>query len=84
VLCVDVGTPLANRYLVIGYITVGTKFTQPLAGNERLRRLCYSGFVGRNVDNVFCMNYVSYFSYHKPILSITNKQGPHLTDAPTN
>jgi hypothetical protein len=28
-----------NRYLVMGDYTVGTMFTQPLAGNGRLRRL---------------------------------------------
>jgi hypothetical protein len=28
-----------NRYLVMGDFTVGTMFTQPLAGNGRLRRL---------------------------------------------
>jgi hypothetical protein len=27
---------------------------------------------GRNVDNLSCMNYVSYFSYHRPIVSTTN------------
>jgi hypothetical protein len=32
VLCVGVGTRLANRYLVMGDFTVGTMFTQPLAG----------------------------------------------------
>jgi hypothetical protein len=32
-------TRLANRYLVMGAFTVGTMFTQPLAGNGRLRRL---------------------------------------------
>jgi hypothetical protein len=32
-------TYVLNRYLVIGDFTVGTMFTQPLAGNGRLRRL---------------------------------------------
>ena len=26
----------------------------------------------RHVDNVHTMNYISYFSYHKPLLSITD------------
>jgi hypothetical protein len=26
----------------------------------------------RNVDNLKCANYIAYFSYHRPILSITN------------
>jgi hypothetical protein len=26
----------------------------------------------RNVDNLKCANYITYFSYHRPILSITN------------
>jgi hypothetical protein len=40
-------------------------------------------FLG-NVDNLSCMNYVSYFSYHRPILSTTNHQAPQLTDVTTN
>jgi hypothetical protein len=32
-------TYVLNRYLVMGDFTVGTMFTQPLAGNGRLRRL---------------------------------------------
>jgi endonuclease/exonuclease/phosphatase (EEP) superfamily protein YafD len=39
---------------------------------------------GRNVDNLSCMNYVSYFSYHRPILSRTNHHAPQLTDVTTN
>jgi hypothetical protein len=64
----------------MGDFTVGTMFTQPLADNGRLRRLRYSGFVGPNVDNLSCMNYVSYFSYHRPVLSTTNHQISQLTD----
>jgi hypothetical protein len=26
----------------------------------------------KNVDNLKCANYITYFSYHRPILSITN------------
>jgi hypothetical protein len=32
-------TYVLNRYLVMGDFTMGTMFTQPLAGNGRLRRL---------------------------------------------
>jgi hypothetical protein len=32
-------TYVLNRYLVMGDFTVGTIFTQPSAGNGRLRRL---------------------------------------------
>jgi hypothetical protein len=32
-------TYVLNRYLVMGDFNVGTMFTQPLAGNGRLRRL---------------------------------------------
>jgi hypothetical protein len=32
-------TYVLNHYFVIGNFTVGTMFTQPLAGNGRLRRL---------------------------------------------
>jgi hypothetical protein len=35
VLCVIVGTRLANLKLVAGYFTVGTIFTKPLDGNGR-------------------------------------------------
>jgi hypothetical protein len=39
---------------------------------------------GRNVDNLSCKNYVSYFCYHRPVLSRTNRQAPQLTDVTTN
>jgi hypothetical protein len=84
VLCFGVGTRLANHYLVMGDFTVGTMFTQPLAGNVQLHRLRNSGFVGRNVDNLSCMSYISHFNYHRPILSTTNHQAPQLTDVTTN
>jgi hypothetical protein len=51
-------THILNRYLVMGDFTVGTIFTQPFASTS------LSWFVGRNVDKLPCMNYVSYFSYH--------------------
>jgi hypothetical protein len=38
----------------------------------------------RNVDNLSCMNYVSYFSYHRPFLSVTNHQASQLIDVTTN
>jgi hypothetical protein len=38
----------------------------------------------RKVDNLSCMNYVSYFSYLRSILSRTNHQAPQLTDVTTN
>jgi hypothetical protein len=45
---------------------------------------CNDTVFGRNVDNLACMNYVSYFSYHRPILSRTNHLAPELTDVTTN
>jgi hypothetical protein len=45
---------------------------------------CINMVFGRNVDNLSCMNYVSYFSYHRPVLSRTNHQAPQLTDVTTN
>jgi hypothetical protein len=30
---------------------------------------CIDMVFGRNVDHLSCMNYISYFSYHRPILS---------------
>jgi hypothetical protein len=34
---------------------------------------CIDMVFGRNVDRLTCMNYVSYFSYHRPILSVTSQ-----------
>jgi hypothetical protein len=45
---------------------------------------CIDMVFGRNVDNLSCMNSVSYFSYHRPILSITSHHAPQLTDVTTN
>jgi hypothetical protein len=44
---------------------------------------CIDMVFGQNVDNLSCMNYVLYFSYHRPILSTTNHQA-QLTDITTN
>jgi hypothetical protein len=45
---------------------------------------CIDMVFGLNVDNLSRMNYVSYFSYHRPTLSRTNHQAPQLTDVTTN
>jgi hypothetical protein len=45
---------------------------------------CSDIVFGRNVDNLSCMNYFSYYSYHTPILSRTNHQAPQLTDVTAN
>jgi hypothetical protein len=45
---------------------------------------CIDVVFGRNVDNLSCMNYVSYFSYQTSILSINNHQAPQLTNVTTN
>jgi hypothetical protein len=42
---------------------------------------CNDKVFGLNVENLPCMNYVSYFSYHRPILSRTNHQAPQIIDA---
>jgi hypothetical protein len=34
---------------------------------------CTDMVFGRNVDRLACMNYVSYFSYHRPMLSVTSQ-----------
>jgi hypothetical protein len=44
VLCVEIGTRLANCYLAVGDYTTGTVFTQLLAGNGRLLRFRYFVF----------------------------------------
>jgi hypothetical protein len=33
---------------------------------------CIDMVFARNVDNPKCANYITYFSYYKPILSVTN------------
>jgi hypothetical protein len=45
---------------------------------------CINLAFGRNVDNLSCMKYISYFSYLRPILSRTNHQAPQLTGVTTN
>jgi endonuclease/exonuclease/phosphatase (EEP) superfamily protein YafD len=45
---------------------------------------CIDMVFERNVANLSCMNCISYFSYHRPILSRTNHQAPQLTDITTN
>jgi hypothetical protein len=45
---------------------------------------CIDIVFGRNVDNLSYTNYVSYFSYHRPILNRTNHQVPQITDVTTN
>jgi hypothetical protein len=45
---------------------------------------CIDMVFGRNVDNLSWMNYVSYFSCHRPILSRTNHQDSQLTDVTKN
>jgi hypothetical protein len=45
---------------------------------------CIDMVFGRNMDNLSCMNFVSYFSYHRTILSRTNHHAPLLTDVITN
>jgi hypothetical protein len=34
---------------------------------------CIDMVFGRNVDRLTCMNSVSYFSYHRPIPSVTSR-----------
>jgi predicted nucleotidyltransferase component of viral defense system len=40
--------------------------------------------LGQNVDNLSCMNYGSYFSYHRPLSSTINHKASQLTDVFTN
>jgi hypothetical protein len=44
---------------------------------------CIDMVFGQNENNLSCMNCVSYFSYHWPILSRSNHQAPQLTDITT-
>jgi hypothetical protein len=41
---------------------------------------CIDMVFGRSVEDLTCMNYVSYFSNHRPILSRTSHQSFQLTD----
>jgi hypothetical protein len=45
---------------------------------------CIDMAFGQNVDNLSCINYVSYFSYDRPILGTTSHQTPQFTDVTTN
>jgi hypothetical protein len=45
---------------------------------------CIDMVFGRNVDNLSCLNYVSYFSCHRPNLSRTNHQATQFTEVTTN
>jgi hypothetical protein len=45
---------------------------------------CINSVFGQNMDNLSCMNYVSYFSCHRPILNTTIQQDPQLADITTN
>jgi hypothetical protein len=40
---------------------------------------CIDMVFGRNVDRLTCMNYVSYFSYHRPTLRVTS-QATEITE----
>jgi endonuclease/exonuclease/phosphatase (EEP) superfamily protein YafD len=52
--------------------TFGLKLmSNPQCSTTRCKS-CIDMVFARNVDNLQCANYITYFSYHRPILSITN------------
>jgi endonuclease/exonuclease/phosphatase (EEP) superfamily protein YafD len=52
--------------------TFGLKLTSNPQCSTTRSKSCIDMVFARNVDNLKCENYITYFSYHRPILSITN------------
>jgi endonuclease/exonuclease/phosphatase (EEP) superfamily protein YafD len=52
--------------------TFGLKLMSNPQCSTTRSKFCIGMVFARNVDNLKCANYITYFSYHRPILSITN------------
>jgi hypothetical protein len=52
--------------------TFGLKLMSNPQCSTTRSKSCINMVFARNVDNLKCANYITYFSYHRPILSITN------------
>jgi hypothetical protein len=52
--------------------TFGLDLLSDLKEGTTRSNSCIDMVFGRNVDRLTCMNYVSYISYHRPILSNTS------------
>jgi hypothetical protein len=59
--------------------TFGLYLLSDLKEDTTRSNSCIDMVFGRNVDCVTCMNYVSYFSYHRPIISVTS-QATQITE----
>jgi hypothetical protein len=52
--------------------TFGLKLMSNPQCSTTISKSCINMVFARNVDNLKCANYITYFSYHRPILSIKN------------
>jgi hypothetical protein len=52
--------------------TFGLKLMSNPQCSTTRSKSCIDMVFARNVDNLKCANYITYFSYHRPILSVTN------------
>jgi endonuclease/exonuclease/phosphatase family metal-dependent hydrolase len=52
--------------------TFGLKLMSNPQCSTTRSKSCIDMVFARNIDNLKCANYITYFSYHRPILSITN------------
>jgi hypothetical protein len=59
--------------------TFGLDLLSDLKEGTARSNSCTDMVFGRNVDRLTCMNYVSYFSYHRPMLSVT-RQATQITE----
>jgi hypothetical protein len=53
--------------------TFGLDLLSDLKEGTTRSNSCIGKVFGRNVDRLTCVNYVSYFSYHRPILTVLCK-----------
>jgi hypothetical protein len=53
--------------------TFGLDLLSDLKEGTTRSNSCTDMVLGRNVDRLTCMNYVSHFSYHRPMLSVTRQ-----------
>jgi hypothetical protein len=59
--------------------TFGLDLLSDLQEGTTRSNSCIDMVFGRNVDRLTCKNYVSYFSYNTPILSVTS-QATQITE----
>jgi hypothetical protein len=68
----------------VSHITLELEVLLALSQDTTISNSCIDVVFERNVSSSSCINYISYFSYHRPNLSTTNQQYSQLTDVTTN